>query len=134
VESALVLGVFALLILGLLDRGLMAFQNNVLSEAARRVAREAIVRGSLAEPAEVWGPATYDAAASDGTAMAATLRNWLFNIDPDGARLRIEWPDGTNEPDSRVRVTVTYRYEPVVPLLAGSAVDLVAESTMRVAH
>ena len=47
----------------------------------------------------------------------------------------IEWPDAANQPDNRVRVTVSYQYQPMMPFVFGNgAVPLKAVTTMQVAH
>src|ERR1700722_15022211 len=82
-EGAIVLRVFLLILFGMLDLGLLVLDYNTLSEAARRLARQAIVHGQMAAPAQsVWGPATVNGTAADGTEYATALSPELatFNL------------------------------------------------------
>ena len=59
VEAAIILPVFLLLIFGMIDVGMGVFRNNLLSEAARHGARQAIVHGAFAPTGwdgGPWGP------------------------------------------------------------------------------
>lgn len=136
VESAIVLGVFLFIVFGMLDVGLAVLRNNTLSEAARKVAREAIVHGELASPERtVWGPQAYSATADDTSEMAQVLRSVLVAMKPADVSLHIEWLDGGNAVDQRVRVTVSYEHKPMIPfILGGASLDLSAASTMRIVH
>ena len=74
VETAIVLSVYLMLILGTFDLGTATYRYNTLSQAARQGARQAIVHGSLASPAmTVWGPSTYNCTAGDGSAYAQAV-------------------------------------------------------------
>lgn len=135
-ESALVLSTLLLILLSMLDLGLAVLQFNSLSEAARGTAREAIVRGEMAPPERLaWGPATYDGTAADQTEQAAVVRKSLTAFDPADVRVRLEWPDGSNDVDRKVRVTLSYPYQPILPLpFLGSLYNLSAISTMTITH
>ena len=72
VETALVLNIYMLLILGTCDLGIAVHRNNTLSQAARHGARQASVHGALAAPSmAAWGPATYTGTAGDGSIWSA---------------------------------------------------------------
>lgn len=135
VETAIVLGTLLLLLLGMFDVALGVLRHNVISDAARRLARAAAVHGEMAENGmTTWGPTTYERTAADGSEMAATVRPLLITMQPEDVQLQIAWPDGSAEPGELVRVTVRYRHEPLVPLLVGTNIELRAESTMLIAH
>ena len=136
VESALVLTALALIVLGILDVGIAVLRYNALSDAARRLARAAIVHGAMAEPQHAaWGPAPFVATADDASEIAAAVRPWLIAAAPEDVSVQVEWIDGGNQPDQRVRVTLRYAHERFVPLLLGaSPVPLEATSTMQIAH
>jgi hypothetical protein len=136
VEAAIVLPVFLLMVLGGLDLGLAVFHENTLSAVARRTAREAIVHGALAPPQLTsWGPANYVGAASDSSDIALAARPMLFTMDRSQVQIKVEWIDGGNRPDQRVRVTLTYQEQSVVPKFFGHApIGLQAVSTMRILH
>jgi hypothetical protein len=131
-----VLAVLALIVFGILDVGIAVLRYNSLSGAARRLARTALVHGAMAEPQHtIWGPDEYSAAASDNSEIAAAVRPLLIAASPDDVSIHVEWIDGGNEPDQRVRVTLRHVHAHFVPsMLGGSPVPLEAVSTMRIAH
>ncbi len=59
VEMAIVLLLFLTLVFGMLDLGLGVYRFNELSQAAREVAREAVVHGEYADKLGPWGPETF---------------------------------------------------------------------------
>jgi Flp pilus assembly protein TadG len=136
VETALVMVVFLTLLLGMLDLGLGVFRNNILSQAARQTARQAVVHGSLSSVP--WGPSTYGpVTADDNGAIATALRPYLVGLDPSTVTVQVAWPDGGNAPDQdcRVRVTVSTPYRPMMTFVFGNPTyTLSATSTMPVAH
>jgi Flp pilus assembly protein TadG len=136
VEAAIVLPVFLLIILGTLDLGLAVFHDNMLSAIARRTARQAIVHGALAPPQmTAWGPSSYAGTANDASAVALAVRPMLITMDPSLVQINVDWLDGGNQPDQRVRVTLTYQEQSVVPKFFGHApIGLQAVSTMRILH
>lgn len=135
-ESAIVLGVFLFMMLGGLDLALAVLRNNTASEAARRLARAAIVRGeSGAALRSPWGPSTHSGTAAEDNEMAAAIRDILVVVDPAQVRIRLEWPDGGNAAGDRVRASVTTEYDPIVASLFGSSPYILqATSTMRIEH
>lgn len=127
--------VLLVLVLGMLELGIGVLQHNELSEGARHVARHAIVRGHRSISATPWGPSAYAGTAADGTEAAETLRGTLVAVNPGDVHLQITWPDGDNEPDSRVRVEINYQHKPIIAYLVGNyTIDLSAVSTMRILH
>ena len=135
-EMSLVLVLFLTLTAGTLDLGIAVFRHNLLSEAARQGARRAIVHGSMAP--NRWGPSTIDVPATangipivDGPIDG--IQPLLVAFDLDQTRIRVQWPDGSNSPESRVRVTVTTPYVPII-LFFLSAHNQSASSTMPIAH
>jgi hypothetical protein len=135
VETALILPVFLALVLGLLDLAGGIYRNNVMSEVARRGAREAIVHGSHAPPQRpALGPQTWNGTAADSGAVPEAIRPLLAGIDPADVAIRLEWPDGDNVAPNRVRCTVTTEYQPVTFLLSGQPMILRATSTMAIAN
>lgn len=136
VEMAIILNVFILLVLGMLDLGLATYRFNAISEAARQGARHAIVRGSLAAPAmTAWGPSTYTGTAGDGSVYAQAVSPMLAGFILDDVTIRIEWPDGGNSLQQRVRYTVTTEYRPIVTaFFSNNSYTQRAASTMPIAH
>lgn len=136
VEGAVVLGVFLLILFGMFDVGLAVMRQNTLSEAARRLARAAIVRGTMApDSIGSWGPATVSGSAADGSPYAGAVRPILVAMDHDLVSFRIEWLDGDNGTTDRVRASVSFPHRPMVPFILGTApLELSATSIMRIAH
>jgi Flp pilus assembly protein TadG len=136
VECAVVLSAFLVILFGMLDLGLAVLNYNTLTEASRRLCRQAIVHGQLASPQmTVWGPTTVSGTAADGTPYARALSPELATFNLSNVDYAITWPDGTNSLDSRVLVTVTYNYQTMMPLILGkSQISLQATTTMHVQH
>ena len=111
VEVALLLPVFAALLLAVVQVGLVVRDQVLVTHAAREAARAAAVDPQVA-------------VAREGAEAAARL-------DPD--RLSVEL-SGSTEPGGRLTVTVRYRAPTAVPLVGPLVGDrtLVAEATMRV--
>ena len=111
VEVALLLPVFAALLLAVVQVGLVLRDQVLVTHAAREAARAAAVDPQVA-------------VARGGAEAAARL-------DPD--RLSVEL-SGSTEPGGRLTVTVRYRAPTAVPLVGPLVGDrtLVAEATMRV--
>ncbi len=136
VEMAIVLGVFLLLILGTFDLGIATYRFNTISQAARQGARQAIVHGKLAPPAmTAWGPATYSGTAGDGSVYAQAVSPMLVGFDLNEVDITLEWLDGGNEVQQRVRFTVTTEYRPILATMFFiSSYPQTASSTMPIAH
>lgn len=136
VEMAIILNVFMLLVLGIVDLGLATYRYNTLSQAARQGARQAIVRGSLAPPAmAAWGPTTHTGTAGDGSVYAQAVSPMLVGFALDDVTLRIEWPDGGNSLQQRVRCTVATEYRPILTsFFSSSSYTQSAASTMPISH
>jgi hypothetical protein len=136
VEAAVVLGVFLTLLLGSLDLALAVLRSNALAEAARRLARAAIVHGEdSAAVFTPWGPATCQGTASDGSDYADAIRDALVVAKLSEVKYQLIWPDGDNAGGDRVQATLTSKYAPILPSLFGSAsYTLQATSVMRIEH
>jgi Flp pilus assembly protein TadG len=136
VESAIVLPVCLLLLLGMLELSVALVRHTVMSEAARRVARAAMIHGANATVAQgQWGPSSLSINAGDSHAAATAVRDVLMTLDPAQVQIAIQWPDGGNLPDQRVSVAVTYLHQPIVPIPGWyDHLDLQGHSTMRIAH
>lgn len=136
VEAALVLGVFLTILLGGLDLAIAVLRNNTVSEAARRLARAAIVHGeSSASIHTPWGPVAFAGTADEDTVFADAIRDILVVVDPADVQIQVDWPDGGNAIGDRVEVVVWTEYEPLIPSLFGAdPYTLQATSTMRIEH
>jgi len=134
VEFAIVVLVFATLVLGMLDLGYGVFQYHIMAEAARQGARQAIVHGSLADRLGPWGPASYSGNGNDTHPLAQDIRPFLVGMDPDEVTIEAIWLDGGNGLDERVQVTVGKPFRPIMGFIFKGSYDLEATSTMRIAH
>ena len=133
-ESAMVLLVFFLLVLGMLDLGVMVFRYNLASQAARHGARQAIVHGSQAPTAMgSWGPSTIDTTANTTSVpLVNAVKGYMIGFDLTNTTVRGQWLDGGNDPNQRVRVTISTTYRPATLFIP--SVSLTAASTLPIAH
>jgi Flp pilus assembly protein TadG len=135
VESAIVLSLMFSVLFTMFDLGLVAFQSNMLSLAARRLARESIVRGSGVDPTGAWGPAAVSTNASDASAMGQTIKPYCVTMPPAKVTVQIIWLDGTNFVDDRVTTRLTFKRAPMTPMTAWmGTVNLTANATMKILH
>jgi hypothetical protein len=135
VEMAIVLPVLLAMVLGMLDLGLAVMRYNSLSQAARRVAREAIVRGSMAEPLGIWGPGTYSGTADDDHPLTQSVRRTMMVVDYSEVAIEATWPEGGNDVQQQVTISVSMPYRPMMTFIFGNPeFTLTATSTMRIAH
>lgn len=143
-EAAIVMLVFLMLVLGMIDLGIAVQRQQVVSRAARQAARLAIVHGRMAPSGwngGPWGTATIDqqANATEVPIVAGLVNSGaLSGLDLTQTRIKVEWLDGTNDPEAernRVRTSVKSKYEPMITFIFGSPTfTLGAASTMNIAH
>jgi hypothetical protein len=136
VEGVLVLLVLLILVVGMLDLGVAIFRQHQLDYAARGACRAATVRGSEASVLGVWGPTAVGPVAASSTGSIPTeVRSHLCSLSPSAVTVRVEWPDGDNEPGSRVTVSLETSYQPALTALFGAGpIPLKASSTMPISH
>ena len=108
----------------------------IVCQAARQGVRRAIVHGRLAAPRQTsWGPAPYVGKASAADEIAAAVRPHLAVLDPGRVTIQVDWLDSGNDPQQRVRVSVSTTWTPLLLSLFGSGSwTLSAASTMPIAH
>jgi hypothetical protein len=135
-----------MLIFGMIDLGFWVFRHHLLSQAARQIARQAIVHGSLADRLGRWGPGTISETMAPGLGgdpptagdtIRETVGPTLVGLDPNEVTFTLEWIDGGNDPQAghRVRVTVRTPFRPMMTFIFGSpSFNLAASSTMLIAH
>lgn len=152
-ETAIVLIVFLILVLGFIDLCLVTFRYNLISQVARQGARIASVHGEMASPVMSswgpggsWGPGSGNSIEVDATNSSAgivdELRTGLINEKSDPGYLaglelartqvKVDWLDGDNKVGSRVQVTATTRYRPL--FVAVPELTLRAASTLEITH
>jgi hypothetical protein len=136
VETAAVLGPCLILIFGMLDLALVELQSNILSEGARRLARQAALHGALAPPQfSSWGVTAIHGNAGDGSQYAAVIEPILATMSPSDVKIEIVWLDGGNAISQRVQVTLSYSHAAIIPInLYGKSCQLKAVSTMLIQH
>jgi len=135
VEMALILLLFLTLVLGMLDLGIGVFRYNLLAQAARQGARQAIVHGSLADRLGPWGPQSYSGRGDDSHPIADAVRPSLTAFDPSEVGIQADWIDGDNQFEQRVCVAVSAPYQPIMTFIFGSPTfTLQGTSTMPIAH
>ena len=121
-EFAIILPVLFLLLMGVFDMGRIVFYYDVIYNAAREGARYGIVHSND------------DKVEADIEADIETVvRDWAVALDPQVLTVdsTIDRSAGT------VRVTVTYKFTPVTPLLIGQffdsgTVEITGQATMRI--
>jgi Flp pilus assembly protein TadG len=137
VETAVALVLFVTLLLGTVDLGYGIFRHHVLTHAARKIARHASVRGSLAEPLGTWGPDSVTAPANGSDPVSQYIAPSLTGWDLARVSIEVDWIDGGNEAEKgdRVRVRLSAPYEPMMTFILGSPeITLTSTTVMRIAH
>ena len=136
VESALLLPVLTLTLFSMLDLGLAAMRYNALAEASRRIAREAIMHGSLApETSSIWGPTAYSGTVADTSDVVVPARGMLPTMAETQVSVQVTWPDSDNSPRDRVQVELAYEHRSLVPgLFPWGPFDLRSVATMHIVN
>lgn len=138
-EAAIVLPAFFTIVFGMLDLSIALLRNEMLSEIARTGARTAMTHGQYAKSGwngGAWGPTSISAYANtSGTPIVDALKPLLIGFDLSATQVKVDWPDGGNSVQQRVRVTVTSTYKPILSFVLGSkTINLSGSSTMPIAH
>jgi Flp pilus assembly protein TadG len=134
IETAFILIPLMILTVGMLDFAVGIYRHHILSEAARQLARHAIVHGQFADRLGQWGPSTYTGAADASNTIANTVRPYLVGIDPAAVSIIVQWPESTNEVEKSVRTTLTTAFHPLFTGWFGASINLRAQSEMKIAH
>ena len=135
VEFAFVAPMFFLLLFAIVDFGRYVYYVQILNNAAREGARYAIVHGSRS-----FNPTGPPSADPTGTAVAAVVRNYAIGVIGTGPTFDIvsTWNkatgpldgSGTNDREQRVRVTVTYDFLSLIPIVPIPPITISGESTL----
>jgi hypothetical protein len=131
-EFALVAPMFLLIFFGIIEAGRFIFYYETLNNATREGARYAIVNGAntLGCPT---GPAAPGSTPCDTTGddVRERVRDAAFGVMGAGVTVDPQWsPD--NGRGSTVRVTATYTYTSLIPLVPFPAITVEAESSLVV--
>ena len=132
VEFAFVAPIFLLMLFAIIDFGRYVYYVQILNNAAREGARYAIVNGS-----ESFTPA---GPAQDDPAVEAIVKNYAIGVIGDSTVLDVNsyWGTPPNPPSNnrgaKVRVTVTYDFHSIIPIVPIPAITITGESTLVVNH
>ena len=139
VEFAFVAPIFFLLLFGIIDFGRYVYYVQILNNAAREGARYAIVHGS--DSFQPVGPTQDDAT------VAGIVRTYAVGVIGSGAvlidPLLLGRSPGPTEPPecaeqqsglTRSRVTVTYDFHSLIPIVPIPPITINGESTLVINH
>jgi Flp pilus assembly protein TadG len=118
-ETAYLFLPFAMLVLGTIEFCRLMLIRNSIAFAASQGARYASVRGQKS--------------ASPVTSATVTtyVRSQCFGVgDPSAINVTTTWPDGDNKPGSRVKVVVSYNYQPAELLVLKNTIALGSASQL----
>lgn len=136
VETAFVLPILLFMLFAFLDLGLAAIRQNALSDASRRIARQAIIHGALnPNNATQWGPEPFVGTAATDSPVVAAVKVAFPTMSIEDVEVHVSWPDGGNLPGDHVSVTVAYRHEVLVPgMLFWGTLDLASHTSMQIVN
>lgn len=136
VESAIVLIVFVVLVIGMLDLSIAGFRYHLVANAAREGSRKASVHGSLATSSMgVWGPTSISGTGASTGPFFDVVRPFLIGLDNSDTSILAEWLDNSNARGKRVRVTITTTYRPIMISVFGDVTwNLQGKSTAVITH
>ena len=120
-EFALVAVIFFILFFGIIDMSRLMLKYHYVANAAREGTRYAIVHGST----------------SLSQASAADVKAYLKSmslVDPENDNVVTTWPDGDNNPGSRVIVRVDYPFTFFLPNWFGPSITLSSQSEMVISY
>jgi Flp pilus assembly protein TadG len=115
VEFALMIVFIMLFLVGFLELVVVLYTYSVLADSAKEGVRYAVVHGSLTAPGFCNGPGDTGVPCDAGAAgVIAAVNNYAgYSLHSTGAMtVTPSYPDGSSKPSSRVRVVVSYPYQP----------------------
>jgi len=144
VEFALVAPIFFLLLFGIIEGGRFILYYETLNNATQEGARYAIVHGSRSSCPSgrmedgITPPACYD---EFGVKVTQKVKDTAFGVLGTSVLVTPCWIDpvtgactGHNGRDQDIRVTATYTYNTLVPLIPLPPISITAESTLVINH
>ncbi len=136
VEAAVVLSVFLVILFVMIDLGLMVLDYNLLCDGAQQLCRQAMIHGSKSAPQEtMWGPTAVSGNAGDNSQYSQSFVQDLPTMTLSKVNYKLQWSNGTNQPDDPVQATLAYQYSPMIPFVLGNKpIALEAICTMPVDH
>jgi hypothetical protein len=128
VETALVLPLLLLLIVGLFDVGRAIWLSNTLATAVREATRYGVVHGALSGSPTGPGSASYTPPNLD-TVITAQVRKYAGGV-PSSLTVLSTWPDGNANRGSRIVVSATFPFTPILAqVFAGSGLSVTLRSS-----
>ena len=131
VETALVLPLLLILLVGLFDVGRAIWLSNTLAAAVREGSRYGIVHGALSGSPTGPGSASYTPPDTD-TVITAQVRTYSAGV-PNSLTVQSTWPDGNANRGSRIVVSASFPFTPILAqvfLGSGLSVTLRSSSTL----
>jgi len=131
VETALVLPLLLILLVGLFDVGRAIWLSNTLAAAVREGSRYGIVHGALSGSPTGPGSASYTPPDTD-TVITAQVRTYSAGV-PSSLTVQSTWPDGNANRGSRIVVSASFPFTPILAqvfLGSGLSVTLRSSSTL----
>ncbi len=131
-EFALVAPIFFLILFSIIDFGRYVYYVQILNNAAREGARYAIVHGSLGIPASgsPFAPGTTNSDPSGANVKAVVRRHAVGVIGNDAVlRISADW-NAHNGRGQKVRVTVQYDFDSIIPIVPIPPILITGESTL----
>ncbi|PQO38771.1 hypothetical protein C5Y96_02500 [Blastopirellula marina] len=115
VETALVLMILFVTIFGIFEFGMTAIRQNILDEAAHRLARAGAIRGDGSSLGE-WGPETISSTLDAQADLLAEIGPAAYMLDTRRVNVEMSWQDSVATTNSELTVQVTSQH----PLLLGA--------------
>jgi len=151
IEYALVFMFFMSMVLGIVDFSRALYTYHFLSNAAREATRWAAVNGAACGPQTPSNPAGDNSCngiggMNNGTASESDIQNYVASITPPGVnpnppylKTAASWPGtgacaGLKNPGCPVKVTVSYKFNFVVPFIRSAPLTLSSSSEMIIVH
>lgn len=131
VETALVLPLLLLLLVGLFDVGRAIWLSNTLATAVREGSRYGVVHGALSGAPTGPGSGSYTPPDTD-TVITAQVRYYSVGV-PNNLTVQSTWPDGNANRGSRIVVSASFPFTPILAqvfLGSGLSVTLRSSSTL----
>jgi Flp pilus assembly protein TadG len=111
VETALMLPILIILLVGIFDLGRAVWLSNTLASAVREGSRYGVVHGAQSGSPTGPGSATYTPPDTD-TAITAAVQRYAIGVP--NMTVRATWPDGNANRGSRIVVSASFPFTPII--------------------
>jgi Flp pilus assembly protein TadG len=128
VEFALTMPILVTFFFGLIQVCLASYTHQVISETAREGTRYAMVRGSTC----VTGNGSTSCTATTATVNSYAATNVWPNIGGGTLGINTTYPDGNENPGSRVQVNVSYLFPFKIPFIPPSTLTMSSTSVVYI--